>query len=190
MIKPGLLRSTLLRAYSKLCDRNEPSDGLPSCDPLLSGIQARDWVLQRACYPQHSSRYCLALLRHIITPVTGNRGHLSLSHLLNACICFTPRLTRPYRYSLISAQANCVVMSLAAGYVKEHVRREKDRVRGIPKRQATITLLVDTSVKRTPRMLTIYTNHPGGNLVHKHMTRWESDPQQSTIQISWTDFKK
>ena len=89
MIKPGLLRSTLLRAYSKLCDRNESSDGLPSCDPLLSGIHARDWVLQRACYPQHSSRYCLALLRHIITLVTGNRGHLSLSHLLNACICFT-----------------------------------------------------------------------------------------------------
>ena len=125
IIKPGLLRSTLLRAYSKLCDRNEPSDGLPSCDPLLSGIQARDWVLQRACYPQHSSRYCLALLRHIITPVTGNRGHLSLVKRLHL---FHPRLTRPWaaedtpnlfhRYSLISAQGNCVVMSLAAGYVK------------------------------------------------------------------------
>ena len=34
MIKPGLLCSTLLRAYSKLCDRNLSSDS------LLNGIQA------------------------------------------------------------------------------------------------------------------------------------------------------
>ena len=42
MIKPGLLRSTLLRAYSKLCDRNEPSDGIGGkimCD--------RNWQMER-----------------------------------------------------------------------------------------------------------------------------------------------
>ena len=38
----------LVRSHSKLCDLNEHLDGLPSTESLLSGIQARDQVPQRA----------------------------------------------------------------------------------------------------------------------------------------------
>ena len=34
--------------YSKICDVNEHLDSLPLSEPLLSGIQARDQILQRA----------------------------------------------------------------------------------------------------------------------------------------------
>ena len=34
--------------------------------------------------------------------------------------------------------------------------------------------------RKRPRMLTIYTNHPGGNIVHKHLSWWENDALQRT----------
>ena len=43
----------------------------------------------------------------------------------------------------------------------------------------------------TDRVLTVYTNHPGGNLAHKRKTiKWdvvEERPATKYFQISWTD---
>ena len=61
---------------------------------------------------------------------------------------------------------------------------------------STTSLLTKIKLKRLKRsgVLTIYTNHPGGNPVHKHKTiKFDvvgEQPATEYIKISWTDWNK
>ena len=57
-----------MRSHSKLYDNNERLDALPSREQLLSGIQARDPLLQRAYSSQKKSMQSLQKLNNIMIP--------------------------------------------------------------------------------------------------------------------------
>ena len=94
----------LVRSHSKLCDLNEHLDGLPSTESLLSGIQARDQVPQRAYLYLRTTHNKPRPQGTFISPQipirSGTHGHVLTSsyELLNAPwvnkLQFLPRLRR------------------------------------------------------------------------------------------------